>query len=376
MVAQSAYAQVFHKLGILAGSKPKIKDNTPQIKVVAGTSGSSWFWAQFAFSKRYYNSIVLGTPKSLGKFTLAWMNAYATTQANISTSCVEQLQPFCDAVGGELADGIPLVLYYNESWPQIVYAMFDAASATYNDPNMVSVEASYEDKILQMAGVDVCFHTSILPNARAKVNNTITYLAKDFMNASSSYTVPLPYDYCVGDNVNAWLPGSFPGGNVYNINSSESFNGSDVSKGFPMYPPVTSDGLYVTPQLDKDTAITLSPKQMSPPFGGLPTALQISVASSSTVGYISEEVASYFAQFVSIVDFGIQNDNSLTAEKRAELKGIVKNAQDFLWSTGLLANAATMGGWTKPNPATMPPADAKSYWFTDGGYTDGVSSKE
>ncbi|KAL3776769.1 hypothetical protein ACHAW5_000709 [Stephanodiscus triporus] len=138
-----------------------------------------------------------------------------------------------------------------------------------------------------------------------------------------------------------------------------------------MYPPIESDGLYVTPKLDKDTATFLSPQDMSPPFGGLPTAAQISTASSSDVGYISEEVASYFAQFVSVVNFGIESDRSLMAEKKVELKTVVRNAQDLLWSTGLLANAATMGGWTKPNPATMPPADAKSYWFTDGGYTDG-----
>ena len=38
MVAQSAYAQVFSKLGILGGDD----DTMPQIKVMDGTSGSSW----------------------------------------------------------------------------------------------------------------------------------------------------------------------------------------------------------------------------------------------------------------------------------------------------------------------------------------------
>jgi hypothetical protein len=379
MVAQSAYAQIFSNLGILAGQD----DTIPQIKVVAAASGSAWFFTQFAFSENYYNAVVNGNATSLGQFTQAWMDAYATTQSNIPPTC-GILQSLCDmgASSGpalaEVATLLPLAMAYNESWPEIVYAMFNATSnMAYNDPNMVNVKASSTDKLSQLSGVDVCFHTSLLPNARARDANTITYLANDYTNVSSSYTVPIAYDYCVGDTETKWLPDSWPGGNVYNLDKNVSFANSNVVGGFPMFPPNDSDGSYVTPQHDEgsdDTIVSLSPKEMSPPFGDDPTVIQISTASSSTVGYMSEEAASYFAQYFSITEYGIQHSTSLTEVQRVELKTAVDQLQDLLWSTGLLANAATMSGWIQANPATMPPATESNYWFTDGGYTDGPSA--
>lgn len=376
MVAQSAYAQVFSKLGILGGDD----DTMPQIKVMDGTSGSSWFTAQFAFSQNYFNAVVNGNATSLGQFTKAWMDAYATTQSNIPPTC-GILQELCDmgnssgAALSMIAELLPLALYYNNSWPEIVHAMYNATSnMVYDDPNMLSVKASSSEKLADLSGVDVCFHTSLLPNARAFDADTITYLAKDYTNVSSSYTVPLPYDYCIGDTDEEWLPSSWPGGNVYNLNKNASFTNSNVVKGFPMFPPKETDGLYVTPEHDKDSdeaIVSLSPAEMSPPFANDPTAVQISVASSSTVGYISEEVASYFAQYFSIQEYGIQHSSSLTEVQKVEMKTVVNKLQDVLWSTGLLANAATMSGWTEPNPDTMPPATESNYWFTDGGYTDG-----
>ena len=377
MVAQSAYAQVFSNLGILGGHD----DMKPQIKVMAGSSGSSWFFAQFAFSENYYNAVANGNATSLGQFTQAWMDAYATTQSDIPSTC-GQLQELCDMgpALGEIAPLLPLVSYYNYSWPEIVYAMYNATSnMVYNDPDMTSVRASSSEKLSQLTGVDLCFHMSLLPNARARDADTITYLAKDYTNVSSSYTVPLAYDYCVGDAETKWLPESFPGGNVYNLDKNTSFTNSNVVKGFPMFPPKAEDGLYVTPQHDEDSddaIVSLSPAEMSLPFGDDPTAVQISVASSSTVGYISSELASYFAQYFSIMEFGIQNSEQLNEEQKVAMKAVVNKLQNLLWSTGLLANAATMSGWTEPNPDATPPATESNYWFTDGGYTDGPAAAQ
>ena len=385
MVAQSAYAQIFSNLGILGTKEASSDTDKPRIRVMAGSSGSGWFMAQFAFSENYYKAVVDGSPASLAQFTQDWMDAYATTQANIPLTC-GILQTFCDmgATAGPLSEVqalFPLAKFYNWSIPNLYYAMFDATSNTaYNDPEFVSVKASSEMKLSTLAGVDICFQTSLLPNARARDANTITYLAQDYTNVSSSYTVPLPYDYCVGDTSTTWLPASFPGGNVYNLNRNESFAKSNVVKGFPMYPPKESDGLFVTPQHDEDTnetdIVSLSPQDMTLPFGGDPTVLQVSVASSSFVGYMSEEVASYFAQYFSTIDYSIQQSNSLTEVQKVEFKTVVSKLQDTLWSTGLLANAATMSGWVDPNPSNMPPADASNYWFTDGGYTDGPSAAQ
>jgi hypothetical protein len=386
MVAQSAYAQMFSNLGILEGQDD---DTTPRIKVMAAASGSAWFFTQFAFSENYYNAVVNGNATSLGQFTQAWMDAYATTQSNIPPTC-GILQGLCDmgASSGpalaQVASLLPLATAYNESWPEIVYAMFNATSnMAYNDPNMVNVKASSSEKLSQLSGVDICFQTSLLPNARARDANTITYLAKDYTNVSSSYTVPLPYDYCIGDTETTWLPDSWPGGNVYNLDKNvSSFANSNVVKGFPMFPPKESDGLYVTPQhYDEDSddpsmVVSISPEEMSLPFGNDPTVLQISIAASSTLGYMSEEVASYFAQYFSITEYGIQHSSELTEVQRVELKTAVDQLQDLLWSTGLLANAATMSGWTESNPITMPPATESNYWFTDGGYTDGPSAAQ
>lgn len=381
MVAQSAYAQVFSDLGILGGHDDTKK---PQIKVIDGSSGSSWFTSQFAFSQNYYNAVVNGDATSLGQFTKAWMDAYATTQSNIPPTC-GILQDLCDmgASAGALSGVtslIPLALYYNQSWPEIVYAMYNATSSmVYDDPNMLSVKASSSEKLADLSGVDVCFHTSLLPNARARDADTITYLAKDYYNASSSYTVPLPYDYCIGDTDEEWLPSTWPGGTVYNLNKNASFTDSNAVKGFPMFPPNESDGLYVTPEHDEDSddsIVSLSPIEMSTPFGNDPTAVQISVASSSTVGYISEEVASYFAQYFSIQYYGIQHSSLLTEVQKLAMNTALNQFQNVLWATGFMANAATMSGWTEANPDTMPSATESNYWFTDGGYTDGPAATQ
>eukprot|EP00579_Thalassiosira_antarctica_P032110 CAMPEP_0202001902 /NCGR_PEP_ID=MMETSP0905-20130828/7899_1 /ASSEMBLY_ACC=CAM_ASM_000554 /TAXON_ID=420261 /ORGANISM="Thalassiosira antarctica, Strain CCMP982" /LENGTH=73 /DNA_ID=CAMNT_0048558697 /DNA_START=678 /DNA_END=896 /DNA_ORIENTATION=+ len=66
---------------------------------------------------------------------------------------------------------------------------------------MVKARASHEDKLPVLDGIDLCFRTSLMPNARAIEADTITYLAQDSNNVSSSYTVPLPYDWCAGDQV-------------------------------------------------------------------------------------------------------------------------------------------------------------------------------
>ena len=95
MVAQSAYAQVFFKLGILNNSPASKK--TPKIKLIDGSSGSSWFTTQFAFSQNYYNAVVRGTPESLGQFTQEWMDAYATTQAMAPADC-GQYQDLCEKI--------------------------------------------------------------------------------------------------------------------------------------------------------------------------------------------------------------------------------------------------------------------------------------
>jgi len=392
MVAQSAYAQVFSKLGILgrtdddsiahSHSDDGANDDgtataTSKIKVMAGVSGSSWFMTQFAFSQNYYNTIVNGTPTSLGEFTQAWMDAYATTQSNIPDTC-GPLQQVCDMASAYESFAaaktfIPLAYYYNFSWAETFYAMYNATSTmVYSDPDFASVKASSSAKVPQLNGVDVCVHMALLPNARARDADTITYLAKDYTNASTSYTVPLPYDYCVGDMESTWLPEEFPGGNVYNLNGESSFAGSNVATGFPTYPPKASDGLYVTPYFEmhsNQTSSRLSPQDMSSPFGGNPTAVQLGVASSSDLGHYSEELASFFAQFVSVAIDGITS-SSLTLTEKLEFKAVVNKLEDLLWSTGLLANTATMSGWTEPDPITQPPAEATNFWFVDGEYTD------
>ena len=48
--------------------------------------------------------------------------------------------------------------------------MYDAAAQTYDDEEFVSVKASSDERLSELADIDMCFHTSLLPNARAKVS--------------------------------------------------------------------------------------------------------------------------------------------------------------------------------------------------------------
>ena len=140
-----------------------------------------------------------------------------------------------------------------------------------------------------------------------------------------------------------------------------------------MFPPTQETStLQVTPA--GNLTSTLSAEDMSPPFGGVPTAVQISTASSSTVGYLSEDAVTYFAQYMSLIRAGLESSSSYTIEQKVELKELLDKTQEIMWETGVLANAATNSAWTKSNPIDMPPALDTSYWFTDGGYTDGPAS--
>ncbi|KAL7555238.1 hypothetical protein ACHAWF_019039 [Thalassiosira exigua] len=379
MAAGSAYAQVFSRLGLLGtnGTDATTAAARPKIDVVATTSGSSWFSAQFFFSDEYYSAVADGTATSLGDFTRRWLEAYASTQANLTVSCDGPFEDICTKLDSE--DPFKSDLYlmslasaFNYSWPNIVFAMFEATSKEFDDEDMVDVKASFEQKLPVLDGIDVCFHTSLLPNARARGSNTITYLAKDVDDPNTTYTVPLPYDWCVGDQDSEWHT-PLPGGNVY-YPSPEQFVGSPAYRGFPVYPLKQADAaLYVTPEMNNLTS-SITPQNMDAPFGGMPTAVQISTASSSTMGYVSEELPSYFAQYMSVVEAEIKESQSFTEVEKLGIVGLLNEAQEDLWTTGLLSNAATCSVWTEASPLNMPAGKETSYWFTDGGYTDGPAA--
>ena len=247
-----------------------------------------------------------------------------------------------------------------------MYAMFEAASTAFDDAEFVNVRASYEDRLAELVGVDMCFHTSLIANMRDKEVNTITYLAKDVSSADTAWTVPLPRDWCTYGGDSEWSA-PLPGGNVYP--APAEFVGSSAYSGFPLYPPKDDDSLFTTPEGNLSSII--SAEDMSPPFGGIPTAVQISTASSSFVAYLSEELPSYFAQYISLLEKGIDESSSYDEKQKLELKEILKKAQNDLWATGFLANTATCSVWEDPNPEDLPAAKDTSYWFSDGGYTDG-----
>ena len=125
MVASQGYAQVFTRLGILGvggeGSTTASDEADTQIVTLATTSGSSWFNAQFAYSAQYYDAVANGTPKSLGEFTQRWMEAYASTQTNITISCENAgpLQELCEVAQDDAVmdfDVFSIAAAFDYSW--------------------------------------------------------------------------------------------------------------------------------------------------------------------------------------------------------------------------------------------------------------------
>lgn len=371
MAATSAYAQVFSHLGLLGGGTSPNNNgtSTQKIGIVTTTSGSSWWSAQFFFSSQYHDAVVGGTPNSLGGFTQQWLEAYASTQANVSFSC----GPFaniCSELPSDspLASTLPLAGVaesFNYSWAAVMYAMFNATSETYGDADMATVSATSGEKLSSL-GVDICFHTSMIPNVRSRESNTITYLAKDTDNVSSAYTTLLPFDWCVSEDTEEWNT-ALPGGHVYP--APTEFVGSTAYAEFPLFPVSQSDTLYTAPEGNMTSSIAA--ESMFKPFGGSPTAVQIATVSSSDVAYMSEETVTYFAQYMSVINAGIEADNNLTRVQKLELREALDKVQDDLWSSGLLAFAATNSAWTNPDPTNIPAGQEDNYWFADGGFTDG-----
>jgi len=110
---------------------------------------------------------------------------------------------------------------------------------------------------------------------------------------------------------------------------------------------------------------------ISSPFGGTPTTVQISTAASSTLGYLSEELPTIFAQSFSITSHGIQSSPTMPEEDKTILLATLDKIQELFWATGIMANLATCSAWTDPNPKDMPGCQKNDPWFYDGGYTDG-----
>ena len=122
MVASQGYAQVFTRLGLL-GTSGEGEGSTEIDKIVslATTSGSSWFNAQFAYSAQYYDAVANGTPNSLGQFTQRWMEAYASTQTNITISCENAgpLQELCEVAQDDAVmnfDIFSIAAAFDYSW--------------------------------------------------------------------------------------------------------------------------------------------------------------------------------------------------------------------------------------------------------------------
>mmetsp|Transcript_26833 Transcript_26833/g.64375 ORF Transcript_26833/g.64375 Transcript_26833/m.64375 type:complete len:228 (-) Transcript_26833:243-926(-) len=125
------------------------------------------------------------------------------------------------------------------------------------------VKALYEEKLPSMAGVDVCCHTSLIPNARARGVSTITHLAEDASNANSSRTqCPCPM---IGACAMTALIGTRPAvaANHYAYwlsnarilsqygHATEILNvvAGSLALHFPLYPPAALSGLYATPNV-------------------------------------------------------------------------------------------------------------------------------
>ena len=105
---------------------------------------------------------------------------------------------------------------------------------------------------------------------------------------------------------------------------------------------------------------------MSRPFGGVPTAVQISAASSSTMSTLSPYVPSFYPQFMSLLQFRTKTPN-VTLEL---IQGL-DTLQADLWDTGHFGNCATSSAWTNPDPRDMPEGQEGTYWFGDGAFTYG-----
>jgi len=109
--------------------------------------------------------------------------------------------------------------------------------------NILNVRASHEEKIDQLKGIEICFHTSLMPNIRDSEASTITYLVEP--NTTNAYTVPLANDWCVSDYTSEWripLPQegiSYPVPNTYEEYAEKST--------FPLFDPQDQDSqMYIS----------------------------------------------------------------------------------------------------------------------------------
>lgn len=245
---------------------------------------------------------------------------------------------------------------------------FQTTSKLYDDTaNILTVRASHEDKIDQLRGIEICFHSSLMPNIRDSETSTITYLVEP--NTRNAYTVPLANDWCVSDHTSQWripLPQegiSYPVSNTYEEYAAQS--------SFPLFDPQDQDSeMYIS--LNDTSGESSSRVKMAIPFIGIPTALQISTASSASQAVLSPAAPSFFSQAMSVYKFNMQFMNVTKEEQDEYIEGL-DQFQSLLWSSNLFQNGAVNSAWSDPNPIDLPNGGADNYWFGDGAFTDGPS---
>ena len=205
-----------------------------------------------------------------------------------------------------------------------------------------------------------------MPNIRDSETSTITYLVEP--NTTNAYTVPLANDWCVSDYTSEWRIPLPHGGISYPVpNTYEEYAAQST---FPLFDPQDQDSqMYISLN---DTRSSSRRVKMAIPFGGIPTALQISTASSASQAVLSPAAPSFFSQAMSVYKFNMQFMNVTKEEQDGYIEGL-NQFQSLLWSSNLFQNGAVNSAWKDPNPIHLPNGGQDNYWFGDGAFTDGPS---
>lgn len=349
MVAAMGFAKALDKANLLSN-----------ISGLSTSSGGSWFALQFLHSESFYQRLL--HDDSVHDLVTTWMEAYERYTASVYEKHImckffrrrNEVETFCN-----------LLLSVDGSWATLVEGMLHAASSAYGDANLTTRVVRAENRVADLANMDLYIQMSLAANSRSDGNNTISYLRPTFSSSNQShpavYTVPIPVQHVLTTNSSYFAyavePDRLPLQTA--VAPAPGHFSIDSWKDFCLYPVRTRGSLLTVVK----SPVTKPNGPLREPFSGKPTVAQLAASSSAAAGILNGDVPSLLAQVGSVERNEIMLDNATSFVQRKEQVLQLEVELDMIYRHAVFDGFAVCTQW----PLACGESDGR---LIDGGFVD------
>lgn len=384
MFASIGFANVFQQAGLFSQDSSKLS-------AISTNSGSSWFSTQLFYSEAFYNQTIMAkTPQDLYNFTTRWMGTYEALSDYVVGDTGEDICNTTDLgnftgieVFGEICE---LLLQYSGDWALLVTTMLLVASTEYGDPLFVNRTATAANRIRPLQNTDLYIMASMSPASRVRSVEKIPVSLDT--NVSTKQLFGEPDDtlmylgptgeedqlYTTVQGVTFVVSGT-DGGGFYYMSDGKISQDFQLYEGSTPYEFAMRDFDQFFLYQDTPGAVTidnprfrggnlLAGETFRPPFGGIPTVVQVASISSAAGAAMSPASPIAYAQILSKAWAGLAESLGplLTVPGRI----LFNRAVNRIYQAPTFDNIAVCSQWPKS-------CGEKDGFFLDGGFVENLA---